>query len=1175
MKNLAQIRKAVSMGLLGAVLACGQALAVGPAALADRPLDISGGASAVRSNLMFILDDSGSMSSDFLPDGVSRSNVCYGAADVNRIFFDPKQSYDPPVNADGTSKPAASFDAAWIDGFKTSAGTVDLRNNHPNTANLVGALISGPDVTVSPKEPACGSSRSAACDIPDTVTTAVNTDVSTTTTEVKWARVAAAGFDRCTRTAGSCALQKTTTVTVTELGGKFLWATRKAGAASSSCATADFDIVRYSPDLSAAVLAKYANWYAYYRSRVLAMRTAAGKAFGKIDASRFRVGFATIHNTSNTDGSEFLNIRDFDTGTQKADFFSKLYTVAPGGFTPLRPALERAGHYYANKLAGQVDPMQYSCQRNYTILSTDGYWNSSDEGDGYTPKQLDGSTAIGNQDAGNAVPRPLRDEVNSVGVSNSLADIAMYFYETDLRTVALDNCSGAAVEGVSHDVCANKVLSNDAEKPQRMTTFTLGLGADGTLKYDKLYETQNSGDFWNIRQGTGVWPDPRVTSTSSSVVERIDDLWHAAVNGRGFYYSAADSVELANSLANALDKIDAITGSASAAATSSLTPSAGDNWLFIPLYETVTWEGKVRAFKIDAATGAMETAPDAPVWSADERIKGQGARTILFRKTDAANKLAAFTYANLSAAGLGASFDNACAGALSVQCVAMSTDEMRAKVTGNNLVAYLAGSSTHETSAAAADDRLFRARGTPLGDIVNGAPVYVKKPPLKYADDGYGAYVAAQAARQAVLYVAANDGMLHAIKVSDDATGGTELWAYVPTPVMPNMPLLADLAYAGKHRFFVDGAPVVADVHDGSAWRTILVGGLGKGGRAYYALDITDPAAPKSLWEFSDSDLGYSFGNPIVTKNKAGTWVVAFSSGYNNTGPGDGQGHLYVLNAVTGAQLKKISTGRGDTTTPSNLGKINAWVDDDTDNTAKRIYGADMLGNVWRFDFDDNLPGDDAFLLATVGANQPITTKPVLTEVVAGASKLAVVTVATGRYLGDADVGDSNLQSIYTFKDDLSTTSLGALRDNASMVKQKLLANRTGLDSPSAVAWATQAGWYLDLDAGGVNSGERVNVDVDQQFNQLVVAGNIPTSSVCAPGGTSWLYFLDVGTGKVLLSYEGDAMVAGTTSIVTSTGKLVTLVQGVDGTNTPRKGAEPGGTTPGTLRRTSWRELVE
>ncbi|HMM84396.1 PilC/PilY family type IV pilus protein [Azohydromonas sp.] len=1096
MLNRSRRSRVARVAVAAAALAVG-GWAQAAADIADVPLGTLNDGTLVRSNLMFILDDSGSMAWDYLPDNADYNNVCFGVAAQNRIFYDPTKVYLPPLKADGTPFANASFTAARVDGYDSSSSTKNLSS----TSNLN--------------------------------TPSINHDNDSKTPNTR-----------------------------------FYWATLKPGQTHSCGNVTRYDIK--IGGLTEAEKTNYANWYSYYRTRILAMRAGIGRAFAQIDASRFRVGFTTINETGVKKGSRFLDVSEFDMGTHKADFFSRLYGVDPNGWTPLRPALTKAGLYYANKISGQIDPVQYSCQRNYTMLSTDGYWNTNSETSSYKLRQIDGS-AIGNQDGGTGVARPLRDEAGSgkAGVANTLADIAYYYYKTDLRSPALGNCSGAVA---AQDVCEDNVpdgilrppalaMLSDSAKHQHMTTLTIGLGVNGTLAFDKNYESQTSGAFYDIRQGTKVWPNP----ISNDGAERIDDLWHAAVNGRGTYYSVNDAQELADSLDAAMKQIEALLGSASAAATSSLTPSTGDDWLFVPLYRTKLWDGTVHAYKINTATGAKTT--DTPLWSASDRIAGQGARNILFRKVGASNNLESFEYANLAAADK-AKFDGLCAAGSEKlsQCASLSATA-KALVTGPNVVDYLRGATTYETDAAVEDHRLFRKRDMVLGDIINGAPVYVKKPPFKYSDAGYGAFRDAHASRQGVLYVAANDGMLHAIKVSDDASGGTELWAYVPSMAMAGMHALADVEYESKHRFLVDGAPVVADVYDGTNWRTILVGGLGKGGKGYYALDITDPQAPKSLWEYTEADLGLTFGNPIVTKNKAGQWIVAFSSGYNNTG----KGHLYVVNAVTGTLIKKLSTTAGSAGAPSNLGKINAWVDDDSDNTSTHIYGTDMFGNVWRFDFDDNLPGSDAFLLAQTGSTQPITTKPILSEVVVGSNKYVVVSVATGRYLGVTDIGDGSLQTIYSFKDDLSTTPLGTLRTNVSMVKHTLKADRSGLDSPAAVNWSSQAGWYVDL---ALSSGERVNVDFDQQLNQLIVASNVPEPTVCTPGGTSWLYYFDVGSGKLLQTYAGDVLVVGTTTIVGSTGKLITLVQGVDGRNTPRFAPEPPPGTVGVMRRVLWRELA-
>jgi type IV pilus assembly protein PilY1 len=373
--------------------------------------------------------------------------------------------------------------------------------------------------------------------------------------------------------------------------------------------------------------------------------------------------------------------------------------------------------------------------------------------------------------------------------------------------------------------------------------------------------------------------------------------------------------------------------------------------------------------------------------------------------------------------------------------------------------------------------------------------------------------------------------------------------------VMPNLYKLADTAYANNHQFFLDGSPNVGDIFVNGAWKTILVAGLGGGGRGYYALDITDPDSPVALWEFTDTDLGLTYGNPVITKRADGTWVVVFTSGYNNNvGGGDGNGHLYALNANTGAfantaagQPLKIPTYTSGTTpagtpgTPSGLNKLNAWVDSPIDNTAKRFYGGDVLGNLWRFDIDGLLvPKEAALRLAqlTIGTTpQPITTEPQLAEITANGSKRVVVLVGTGKYLGTSDLSNQDRQSVYALKDSLGATGLGDVRAGGTLVTQTLTetvnANnqRIRRASSNPVDWSVKNGWMIDLPTAG----ERVNVDMLVQFNTLVVATNIPSSDACSVGGESWLFQLGLGTGganasapdQAVASFQGTAMTAG------------------------------------------------
>jgi type IV pilus assembly protein PilY1 len=238
-----------------------------------------------------------------------------------------------------------------------------------------------------------------------------------------------------------------------------------------------------------------------------------------------------------------------------------------------------------------------------------------------------------------------------------------------------------------------------------------------------------------------------------------------------------------------------------------------------------------------------------------------------------------------------------------------------------------------------------------------------------------------------------------------------------------------------------------------------------------------------------------------------------------------------------------------------------------------------MLGNVWRFDFDDNIApsGNEAVLLARAqapdGTAQPITIRPQLTELSVGGPKL--VTVATGRLIGASDVADDTVQSLYVFKDTLSS-GLGILRSNAGMVRQSLTAatvsgrNTRRIGTLNAVDWNSKLGWYVDFT---LSAGERVNIDTIQVGNSLTVAANIPAASVCTPGGSAWLYFFNIRSGDVADSVYDDAMTAGLNVVKLETGlKIIRWdIRGEPDVFTPGTGV---GTPAAALRRISWRELV-
>jgi type IV pilus assembly protein PilY1 len=971
-------------------------------------------------------------------------------------------------------------------------------------------------------------------------------------------------------------------------------------------------------------MTNFANWYAYYRTRMQMMKSSAGRAFVSL-GNDYRVGFITLNPGSNPSGQspsgyEFVPVSDFD-ATHKATWYTRFYGIDPANSTPLREALSRVGRYYAGVTSGinssmTDDPMQYSCQQNITLLTTDGFWN------GNAGENLTGGS-IGNQDnvdsgystrADGAYDGGLGGTASdsSTGSSDTLADVAMYYYKTDLRANGSLGALGTDV-GTDNNV---PISGKDIATHQHMTTFTLGLGIDGVMNYLNGYEGSATGDYANIVSGAsncawapGVtcnWPQARGDNPTA-----LDDLWHTAANGRGTYFSARDPSSLYQGLSNALASVAIRTGSAAASSTSSPNITQTDRFIYSSTYRTQVWDGEIVAQQINTADGSIDPTI---VWSAqtlldDEVSTASDTRTIHVFAAGGTNKLKAFTDASLSASEKAHFTNQVCATTTPlvsppeplVQCtLGMPAADQVLANDPQNLIPYLRGQTGDEGP-------LYRVREHTLGDTVNSTPAYVRVPSFAFADTGYSAFVSAQTSRTPALYVAANDGMLHAF----DGNTGVETWAYIPKFIFPTLYKLAATDYPTNHRYYVDGSPVTMDVFDSvaSAWKTILVGGVNNGGRGYYALDVTDPATPKGLWEFctdatlcnvTDADLGFTHGNPVITKRESdGKWVVLVTSGYNNVADatdrfpdtGDGKGYLYVLDAITGAVLQKIDTGAGNTTTPLGFAKVAAFADDfGHDNTTKWVYGGDLQGNVWRFDL--TVSPATVMRLATLkdGSSPPrpqsITTRPELA--LKGSTPLVIV--GTGRYLGTNDLVDGATlipvlpyayeNSMYTFRD--LQTDLGDLRIRSDMQARTLTTTsattRTTTSTP-AMNWVTKNGWYVDFNPGNASPGERLNVDPQLILGTLIFATNVPANTACSVGGESWLYQLDYLEGTFVQTSAN--AVAGTKSNNATVGFVVVklpsgAVKIIKTESTGAKatvGANIGSGGAGG-KRVSWRERV-
>ena len=1229
------MKKILAASIVTSLIAPWSTAEAGLTDIAQTPLVTSPTAS-VKPNFMFTLDDSGSMAWTHMPDSVENwaTKVGYKNYLCNGLYYNPNVTYKLPWDqANNNYFGAPTWPNANYDGFNSSSATVNLST----------------------------SFRAY-----DTVTT------NTLTTSDSAQAAYYYKFNGITPTSTQCAETPSTSSPYNSTNFTKVLVSSTSGPGSTD------------------ERQNFANWYMYYRTRIMSMKSAAGLAFKGID-DNYRVGFVTIHET-NKDGN-YVAINDFTT-TQKNSWYGKFYGITPNSATPLRAALSRVGWIYAGKKPFDDDPVQYSCQKNFALLTTDGFWNTgsgfdlngnpvgNQDGDvSVTPRpQFDGSTATSttvtvfkktnerystsgctgskkkivadtqqqthtvivsngvttsdtttawavtssntvvsctsspralqspNPSATSVVSGPTTTNSTAGGSSDSLADVAEYYYKTDLRT--------------SGSLATNNVdpTPTDPAVWQHMTTFTLGLGVNGTLTYQNNYDANPTptGDFLDITTGAKNWPTPVADDLTA-----VDDLWHAAVNGHGKYFSATNPDLLINGLVGVLNSVAAKTGAAAAAATSNPNVVPGDNYEFKTSYKTAAWTGDLTRDTIDANTGLPVNA--TPDWSAQTRLDAfttanSDSRTIYTFSSAATSKLKAFTWANLTAAEQ-AYFDPQ-----QLSQYGSYTSAQAANATGQNLVNYLRGQRGYEINPTASTSTeiaasIFRQREHVLGDIVSAEAVYEKIPRHKYLDTNYAAYKNNVAASNppGVVYSAANDGMLHAFR----ADTGDELWSYMPSMALPNLYRLADQNYAVQHHYFVDATPQVdyicptapSATCTAAQWRTILVGGLGAGGRGFYALDVTDTANPKALWEFksrstscaattaasvgdtTDCDLGLSFAQPVITKlgfgqnangdPDKGRWVVLVTSGYNNVTPGDGKGYLYVLDAMTGAILKKIGTGVGDTSNPSGLAKIAGWADNTSyNNTSLRVYGGDLLGNLWRFDPDGLIDATTPVVQLAVTGNangagvQPITQKPELGDV----NGIPVVYFGTGKYLGSSDVSDHSLQSFYAIKDKLTTSGYGLIRNDSNMVKQSSTAftNAQGEQarqnlSPNPVNFITQDGWYIDWP----NSGERTTTDPTLDLGTFTLNTIIPGADACSAGGLSWRYTLDYKTGAAVSTatdqtvaiFLGNALATRPIVIRLANGKVVSVTRTSTGgtlvREVPISGAGAGG------RRISWREIVE
>jgi type IV pilus assembly protein PilY1 len=929
---------------------------------------------AVPPNIVLMLDDSGSMAWGFMPDwdylaDTSKSAVIDAA--VNGVYYDPTVVYTLPPQADGTPYPDfTDITRVSYDGFLQPSNHSDLttytasntesngENNlqYSYSANVKITIVTYSDITSSSK---CKKKYN---DYNGTPSADGRTYDSNADTCTLYYNKTVGAFQFSTGPAGGAYTKYYVAATADDCTNLGL---------SNCVAQTDTSGVYAPAGIQAGT--NIAHWFAYYHTRMLMAKSGLMAAFDKLNPN-YRFGFGSINanalrqdsslvpsptytfnnkcttgNCGSTTGyatNKLAAVQQFgaamipdpsdptgstlikNSDSQRYNFWKWIVAETPSGGTPLRKSLEGVGKYYQTSQPWstmQGDPgysktgsnPTYACRASYAILTTDGFWNGDPPGVGNADNTSSGPYAVpsGDNVAGYAPAAPFKDST-----SNTLADVAMYYWQTDLSSMINEVATG----------------KQDPAAWQHMSTFTMGLGFTPQKSASDTTPMPVQQIFAWAQGGTAIsgfqWPTPSGSGGNGGSINNIADLLHAAVNGHGDFFSAKSPQDLAAGFSKAIAEISQRTTTTSAASVNASVVAVGAVG-FGTSYNTGDWSGDFNAYALlppnatpskkpiwypspadllDTAYHTTAAAPDRPVY------------------TDAYNPAddTPFSSFQFSAANVD-KLDP-------VEVAGLGGDPAASVDTPANRINYLLGSSKYEGAPN------YRTRATLLGAIIHAQPVYVGYPTGNYfsfptgtpealaaaaaASDGsddksYDSFVARHASRAPTVYQGANDGMLHAFNAPvpqcttyDPDTGacdhpgtdpGKEDWAFIPRAVYANLGNLTNADF--QFRPTVDATPVTRDVffseNGSNEWHTLLAGGVGLGGRGVYALDISgeanssSPAAqPTVQWEFDadmpttgcksnigscvGTDLGFTVSQPNIGRLANGRWVVIVPNGY-------------------------------------------------------------------------------------------------------------------------------------------------------------------------------------------------------------------------------------------------------------------------------------------------------
>lgn len=787
-------------------------------------------------------------------------------------------------------------------------------------------------------------------------------------------------------------------------------------------------------------------------------------------------------------GQVIFPVSDMTVGTNRQDLLNTIDGIVADTWTPLAETMYEAMRYYSgqssyfNSGVNYTSPIQYSCQKNYVILMTDGMstldtdpvlktiCNQGDcDGDGYEPD------------------RDPRKQYSYQG-SDYLDDVAKYVFDNDM-SISLD--------GV-----------------QNVKTYTIGFGLP--------------------------------TSDDGATLL----LTETATNGGGTYYSAYNTQTLSQAFTEILGTIiqDNTSFVAPVVPVSPENKTFSGDSVYIGFFKPAVgpfWSGNLKKYGLDLDNGTVVDKNNTPALDSDGNfletsvsywsefadggvVEEGGVGKLLVDRTTERN---IYTYLGTSTSLTDSS--NAFAttnSAITYAMLGLTNDTEKDK-----LISYIHGYDAYSSTPTAKRDWI-------LGDILHSRPLIIH-----------------YSSTRSVIYVGANDGMLHAFEDSN----GEELWGFIPPDLLGK---LKDIVSSATHPYYVDSSPRaytydangdgVISVTDGD--KVVLIFGERRGGQSYYALDVTDPDVPVFLWRigpaisdppigsvWSDAELGQSWSEPEIIKvviGNAEKYVFFIGGGYDSlnedvvprttTEPMVGRA-VYAVDVLTGQKIWEYSYTTSVTDDVDNTkddmtyaipGSVTV-VDADGNGYADRVYAGDVGGQLWRFDIDNNDTASwtgKIIFKSNPGADGSSGRKIFYPPDYVQEIGYDILYFGTGdrAHPRNTDVVDR----LYAIKDNNNITTPLTELDLVDVTENLLQASGTiqsEIDSILA-SLASGSGWYVKLDQ---TAGEKVMAPASVFAGVVYYTTFSPDADVqldpCLPNrGTARVYAVNYLTAEAVFNYD-------------------------------------------------------